>query len=471
MDGALLMYPWPDLEIDCDPPVHVGRSVECKICVLGIVLILITCYQSQVALNHVNCFLTAVLRIGRLVEDLVICSESRAYVVVLGVIPRLKLCLVYYDNAASVWKELENYYHRLNSLWREFDALTKLPKCVCEVKCSCGASTELVLHQQLMKLMQFLMGLDDCYQPIRSALLTRDPLPEVKDPLLLEKNPIGVFMNLLVFLSLKSMLLLLLGLNPNLNCKNYDKIGHTIDTYFEIVGFPTSSKRNNNSGKQSFNANMDVKVNDKQTSTSTSSGFTSEQIQKLLSLINDSPSSSIHANMAVRASFFNGNHLTVSTVGMFNVVETFNLNITVSHPNGTLTTISHVGNLKLTSNVVLYDVLVVPGYCVSLMSVNKLIRDNKMFVGFDKKKCYIQDLRREKILGTGSESAGLYLFDMVKDNSIGKSNVVMYFNVSKLLWHNRLGHPSDQVLFVLHQDLDISKSSTISVCEVCHRAK
>ncbi|GKA59966.1 hypothetical protein Tco_0759279 [Tanacetum coccineum] len=47
------------------------------------------------------------------------------------------------------------------------------------VKCSCPASSELVLHQQLMKLMQFLMGLDNCYQPIRSALLTRDPLPEL----------------------------------------------------------------------------------------------------------------------------------------------------------------------------------------------------------------------------------------------------------------------------------------------------
>ncbi|GKA10844.1 hypothetical protein Tco_0690277 [Tanacetum coccineum] len=98
--------------------------------------------------------------------------------------------LMYSDNAATVWKELNetydkvdgyvvynllqknnsvkqggsfvtNYYHRLNSLWREFDALTKLPKCTCEGKCSCDASKELGLYQQLMKLMQFLMGLDD----------------------------------------------------------------------------------------------------------------------------------------------------------------------------------------------------------------------------------------------------------------------------------------------------------------------
>ncbi|GJZ03440.1 ribonuclease H-like domain-containing protein [Tanacetum coccineum] len=182
--------------------------------------------------------------------------------------------LVYSKNVVVVWKELNetydkvdgsivykkinivkqggsstDYYHRLNSLWREFDALTKLPKCTCEVNCSCDASKELRLHQQLMKLVQFLMGLDDCYQPVRR--------------------------------------------------------------------------------KQSFNANSDVKMSDKSSSFSLSSGFTSEQIQKLLNMINEKPSGSIHANMAGRASFFNGNiidyganqHLTGSVTRMNNVVD------------------------------------------------------------------------------------------------------------------------------------------------------
>ncbi|GKF48646.1 hypothetical protein Tco_0141897, partial [Tanacetum coccineum] len=74
---------------------------------------------------------------------------------------------------------------------------------------------------------------------------------------------------------------------------------------------------------------------------------------------------------------------------MNNVVDISKLKITVGHPNGTLATISHVGNLKLANNVILYEVLVVPGYCVSLLSVNKLIRDSKMFVDFDENKCYI----------------------------------------------------------------------------------
>ncbi|GJZ77445.1 ribonuclease H-like domain-containing protein [Tanacetum coccineum] len=385
--------------------------------------------------------------------------------------------LVYSENAAVInsvkqgGSSVADYYHRLNSLWMEFDALTKLPKCTCEVKCSCDASKELGLHQQLMKLMQFLMGLDDCYQPVRSSLLTRDPLPEVKDAYNVvskEESHRGVpessggteskqnatsfaaktfnnnkkqYNNNSNNFTRGTSSNVNRGPNPNLNCKHCGKIGHTVD--------------------------------------SLSSGFTSEQIQKLLNLINDKSTGSIHANMTGWDSFFNGNiidsganqHLIGSISGMVNVVDISDLKITIGHPNGTLAVISHVGNLKLANNVMLYDVLVVLGYCVSLLSVNKLIRDSKMFVGFDENKCYIQDLKRERILGTGSESGGLYLFDVIKSNCIGQSNMVMSFHVSKLLWHNILDHPADQVLYVLKNDLNMSDNTFMPICEIFQRAK
>lgn len=70
---------------------------------------------------------------------------------------------------------VSEYYHKLNSLWREFDVMTKLPKCIC------AAREDVLKHNQLMKLMQFLMGLNDVYQPIRSSILSRESLPDVKD--------------------------------------------------------------------------------------------------------------------------------------------------------------------------------------------------------------------------------------------------------------------------------------------------
>ncbi|GJT04835.1 hypothetical protein Tco_0839297 [Tanacetum coccineum] len=57
------------------------------------------------------------------------------------------------NNVKQGGSSVADYYHRLNSFGREFGAMTKLPKCVCEVNCACAASSELVLHQQLMKLM------------------------------------------------------------------------------------------------------------------------------------------------------------------------------------------------------------------------------------------------------------------------------------------------------------------------------
>ncbi|GKC10704.1 hypothetical protein Tco_1007486 [Tanacetum coccineum] len=69
-------------------------------------------------------------------------------------------------------------------------------------------------------------------------------------------------------------------------------------TYFP-ANFPPRFKKYTNHVKQSFTAIVDVKSSDKQSSvSSSSSGFTSEQMKKLLSLINDIPSGRFHANMA-----------------------------------------------------------------------------------------------------------------------------------------------------------------------------
>ncbi|GJQ95443.1 ribonuclease H-like domain-containing protein [Tanacetum coccineum] len=108
------------------------------------------------------------------------------------------------DNVAEVWAELKEtydkldgfiifnllqkihgfkqseltiseYYYKLNSLWREFGIMTKLPKC------SCAVREDVLKHNQLMKLMQFLLGLNEVFQPIRSSLLSRETNLDVKD--------------------------------------------------------------------------------------------------------------------------------------------------------------------------------------------------------------------------------------------------------------------------------------------------
>ncbi|GJQ89896.1 putative transcription factor interactor and regulator CCHC(Zn) family protein [Tanacetum coccineum] len=71
--------------------------------------------------------------------------------------------------------KLSDYYHKFNSLWREYDAMVQLHVCTCD------GDSSYKDHAQLLKLIQFVMGLDDVYGPLRSTILTTDPLPTVKE--------------------------------------------------------------------------------------------------------------------------------------------------------------------------------------------------------------------------------------------------------------------------------------------------
>nr|GFA35949.1 ribonuclease H-like domain-containing protein [Tanacetum cinerariifolium] len=148
------------------------------------------------------------------------------------------------------------------------------------------------------------------------------------------------------------------------------------------------------------------------------------------------------------------------------------LKLTVGHPIGTLAKITHVGNLRLNNDVILFNVLVVPEYTVSFLSVHKSIKDSKLSVGFDETKCYIEDLRKERVLGTGSEYGGLYLFDKEYNKSFVSNNSKFFTcHVSKEVWHCRLGHLANQVLKLLKGSLKLTNIDYNGPCEVCHKAK
>ncbi|GJX51637.1 ribonuclease H-like domain-containing protein [Tanacetum coccineum] len=82
-------------------------------------------------------------------------------------------------------------------------------------------------------------------------------------------------------------------------------------------------------------------------------------------------------------------HLTYTDKNLVNVIDISYLGITVSHPNETEACITKVGNMVLNKVLTLYDVLVIPEYCVSLMSVHKVARDSNLIVAFDESKCFV----------------------------------------------------------------------------------
>ncbi|GJS63167.1 ribonuclease H-like domain-containing protein [Tanacetum coccineum] len=181
---------------------------------------------------------------------------------------------------------------------------------------------------------------------------------------------------------------------------------------FKIIGYPADfgkKKSGQNFKKQSVSNNNSVEK-------SSSSGFTDEQMATLISLIKD-------------------NKVGKKCAGQYGRIK-------VGHPNGTEAYILKIRNLILSNGLTLYNVMVIPEYCVTLISVHKLVKENKVIVAFDENKCYFlkQDLNLKNVLG-------------IHD------------------WYCRLGHPADPVLNVLKDTLQIDKKDNVVCCEICQRAK
>ncbi|KAJ0628213.1 putative RNA-directed DNA polymerase [Helianthus annuus] len=338
------------------------------------------------------------------------------------------------------------YYNRLTTMWKQFDAMVQLPTC------SCQAAKDYNDFSTLIKLMQFLMGLDDIYQPVRTNLLTREPFPSVKVAFSIVsreeshrlasngskgQNVSFVTKSNQSFDSRKKNTR---GPNPNLKCSHCNMLGHTVDRCYEVIGYPPGFRKR--SGGQSYRSNVSNN-NNKSNSTVGSSNsvgtampFTSEQISKLLSLVGESSGgeqakSNMGGESSVTCSFATGfvscsssamfefeynwivdsganQHMVKSDKGMFDWVDVSDYNLKVSHPNGTNVKVCKIGKIKLVNNVILEDVFYVPGYSVNLLSVFKLAKDNKIGVLFDENHCLLQDLRSKKVLVTGSQDNGLY---------------------------------------------------------------
>ena len=139
---------------------------------------------------------------------------------------------------------VSDYYQKLSSLWKQYDAMVKLPNC------TCAGAKDLKNHNQLIKLMQFLMGLDDAFMTLRSNILTTEPLPDVKTAFSLivreESHKNSVLTNgsskgqISAFASKSVDNRPIVLKNPSVTCEHCGYTGHTIDRCFKIIGYPGS---------------------------------------------------------------------------------------------------------------------------------------------------------------------------------------------------------------------------------------
>ncbi|KAK4391969.1 hypothetical protein Sango_1974700, partial [Sesamum angolense] len=156
------------------------------------------------------------------------------------------------------------YYTGLKQLWDEVSCLIPPAMCTCG-RCTCGCSKTKTGRIEANQLMQFLMGLNEHYDNIRSQILVLDPLPNVNKAysmvlrverqrqVNLEYAETGenVAMQVRTFDNRGSP-----TDKKHLICTHFNKSGHNKDTCFCIHGVPDWYRELNEQRNRSGNTGM-----------------------------------------------------------------------------------------------------------------------------------------------------------------------------------------------------------------------
>ncbi|CAH9103441.1 unnamed protein product [Cuscuta europaea] len=136
----------------------------------------------------------------------------------------------------------------------------------------------------------------------------------------------------------------------------------------------------------------------------------------------------------------------------------------VKIPNGDSTSVQAMGSLRLSNGFHLQRVLYIPKFHCNLLSVNRLISDLNCEITFINDLCILQELPSKKLIGVGQCRDGLYYLDLPKDGGVAMS-VSPHLD----LWHQRLGHASDNKLHHISFLRGLGRSNNL--CDSCIRAK
>ena len=156
--------------------------------------------------------------------------------------------------------------------------------------------------------------------------------------------------------------------------------------------------------------------------------------------------------------------------------------------NGQSLPINHIGNTTLHTkyhNFTLKNVLHVPRIALNLLSVHKFCLHNNCSCYFDANQIKIQDIPMGRLLYKGLSENGVYPIyskhfkhfnkspphfnsesSPLKSSSSTDTSFLSSFHVNKsnkwLLWHHRLGHPSDAVLNTALSSIDHACISNVN---------
>ncbi|XP_075074481.1 uncharacterized protein LOC142162074 [Nicotiana tabacum] len=290
----------------------------------------------------------------------------------------------------------------------------------------------------------------------------------------------------------------------NLSCKYCKKTGHTVDKCYKLHGFPPNFKFTKNKRSDAC-VQSEALLPD-----FVPSSHGSFEVPGYGFNVYNHPevhSSSLHA-CAISTLGLNPwiidsgatNHMTPYKHLLHNLQPLIS-RFLITLPNGYKVKVISTGSLVLRTDMILHNVLLVPSFLFSLISVHKLLLQFQCLAVFSTSTCILQGLSLRRSLEIGKAANGMYVLHSADpqlsthvpccvSNSVHSNESAPVFNSSKpsvihsstcnppivanksdLFWHQRLGHIPFARMKSISFLFDKISSKQPFLCIVCPMAR
>nr|KYP53677.1 Retrovirus-related Pol polyprotein from transposon TNT 1-94 [Cajanus cajan] len=263
-----------------------------------------------------------------------------------------------------------------------------------------------------------------------------------------------------------------------LKCEHCQKMGHTEDKCYEIIGYPPDWGKKNKERKDNRGGPKAAQV---VTTERPIPGLSMQQYERLMQQLKGDAElvvtilqSKPNMNMASKIIFTkpwvidSGATAHITCDSALLIEERFTNQQPVKIPNGQNILVKSIGITELPNGVKVNNVLNIPDFKCNLLSVSKLTREHNCALTFVDDLCVIQDLTTRTLIGVGRHRDGLYLLEPIQD---GVMEIKVDRSIDESIWHWRLGHASETKMKQIEPLSDVVSNNSFMHCDSCIRAK
>ncbi|XP_074315018.1 uncharacterized protein LOC141651197 [Silene latifolia] len=363
------------------------------------------------------------------------------------------------------------YYTRLKTIWDELGNYSTAKAC------TCGAAASIAKEKEEEKVHQFLLGLDSkLYGNVRTNLLMEDPIANMNRVyaiVLREERHASITKVKEEKIEAAAMAARTSSAGRGRTeykkqdadeedsaryCSYCKKYYHTEENCYDKHEYEEVKARERGRGRRGnhrggnsrgrgrgrgYQANAMGATSGSKSGESSNQNipFTSEEIDKIRSLLNGSADGNdrlkgMKITLDVDWLIDSGcSHYMTGKKELLRNIRYGELS-TVSLPDGRKMNAQIHGEVELSKNFILKDVLFVPTLTCDLISVQQLISENNCVVNFDANACEMQDRITRMTIGRGEHRQGVYYYKPEKTEQTGQVTVTK----EGRLCHNRVGH-------------------------------